>query len=208
MSTGLRQRKKEQTRERIISCASRMFIERGYEASRIEDIAEAANLSVATFYNYFGSKADMLLASVLVETETVIRSVDACIAKPHDDLRSAFGEIVQIYFTQSFKLSSREMWREAWARTMLDPGAEFSRRYTEIDRRLAEQLQGFLAGLQSRGVIRAGVDTAALGQLLFNNVNINFIDSMRDENRPLSEFQDQIMVESGPIFLLCAPQAT
>lgn len=204
MSTGLRQRKKVQTREAIIACASRLFRERGYEASRIEDIAEAANLSVATFYNYFSSKADMLLASVLVETEGVMRAVDACIARQHDDLQTGFGEIVNVYFTHSFQLSSREMWCEAFARTMLDPKAEFSRRYMEIDLLLAEQLQRFLADLQHRGAVAPSVDTQALGQLLFNNVNMNFIEVMRGTERSAEQVQAKVMRESTPVFALCA----
>ena len=205
MATGLRQRKKAQTREAIISCAILMFKERGYAASRIEDIAEAANLSVATFYNYFGSKADMLLATVLVETERVITAVDACIAKRHTDLETGFSEIVTIYFTQSFQLTSREMWREALARTMLDPDAEFSRKYADIDSRLATQLRAFLTDMQDRGAIAATVDTQALGQLLFNNVNMNFIETMRRADEPFEAIYAKVMSESAPVFALCRP---
>ncbi len=116
MAIGLRERKKAATRARIIACAVQMFREQGYEASRIEDIAEAADLSVATFYNYFGSKADMLLATVLTETEVIVKAVDECIEKPHTDLKKAFSEIVSIYFSMSFQMTSRELWREALAR--------------------------------------------------------------------------------------------
>ncbi|SIT00603.1 transcriptional regulator, TetR family [Roseivivax lentus] len=203
MTTGLRQRKKAQTREKIISCAVQMFRDKGYEASRIEDIAEAATLSVATFYNYFGSKADMLLATVLRETEMVLEAVDACIARGHDDAEAAFAEIVEIYFTVSFQLTSREMWREAMARTMLDPDAEFSRLYADIDQRLAQQLIDFLAGMQAQGHVAPQVDTAAIGQLLFNNVNINFIETMRRADQPTDQICAKVMSESAAVFALC-----
>ncbi|MFM2480262.1 TetR/AcrR family transcriptional regulator [Celerinatantimonas sp. YJH-8] len=203
MATGLRQRKKAETREKIISCAIQLFKEHGYEASRIEDIAEAANLSAATFYNYFGSKADMLLASILTETEMIIEAVDACISRPHTDLETAFSEIVTIYFTKSFQLTSREMWREALARTMLDPEAEFSCRYTEIDQRLRIQLRRFMNDMQERGAILPDVNCSALGDLLFNNVNINFIEIMRSKDRPSGEACQKVMSESAPVFELC-----
>ncbi len=200
---GLRQRKKAATRKKIIECAVHMFREQGYQASRIEDIAEAADLSVATFYNYFGSKADMLLATVLTESEMVIDAVDACISKPHQDVTRAFEEIVQVYFRLSFQLTSREMWREAVARTLLDPQAEFSVLYTDIDQRLREQLQRFLANMQTQGLIAAQVDTAALGCLLFNNVNMHFIETMRVKEQPAEAVCAQIMAESAPLFQLC-----
>ncbi len=200
---GLRQRKKAETRERIISCAVQMFHEKGYEASRIEDIAEAATLSVATFYNYFGSKADMLLATVLTETELVHEAVEMCIAKGHSDVETAFSEIVEIYFTVSFQLTSREMWREAVARTMLDPDAEFSRAYLDIDRRLAQQLVDFFLDMQRRGHVAPDVDTTAVGHLLFNNVNINFVETMRSSEHSSQQVCAKVMTESAPIFALC-----
>ncbi len=203
MAIGLRERKKAATRARIIACAVQMFREQGYEASRIEDIAEAADLSVATFYNYFGSKADMLLATVLTETEVIVKAVDECIAKPHTDLKKAFAEIVSIYFSMSFQMTSRELWREALARTMLDPEAEFSLRYTDIDQRLKAQLQTFLRNMQEREIIAKQIDTDALGQLLFNNVNMNFVETMRSPQQPGEEVCRKVMYESAPVLELC-----
>ncbi len=203
MALGLRQRKKEATRDKIIACAAEMFREQGYESSRIEDIAEAADLSVATFYNYFGSKADMLLATVLNESESVIQAVDACMAQSHDNFKDAFSAIVRTYFIQTFRMTSREMWREALARTMLNPEAEFSRRYSEIDQRLTQQLADYMCVLQEQGVVASGVDTKALAQLLFNNVNMNFIETMRNKDQSREEICQKIMFESEPVFALC-----
>ena len=56
MSTGLRERKKLKTRAAIQKEALRLFLEKGYEATTIEDIAEAVEISPSTFFNYFPSK--------------------------------------------------------------------------------------------------------------------------------------------------------
>ncbi|WP_172329956.1 TetR/AcrR family transcriptional regulator [Mangrovicoccus sp. HB161399] len=196
---GLRERKKAATRKRILDCAAQMFREDGYEASRIEDIAEAAELSVATFYNYFGSKADLLLAAVLEETAMVMEAVEACIRAPVATLEEGFGAIVATYFRTSFQYSSREVWRMAVARTMLDPEAEFSRRYIEIDRELSDQLCRFLAEMQGRGLVRADVGTEPAGRLLFNNVNMNFIEFMRASAMTAEEIRSKVMAESAPL---------
>ncbi|WP_138466522.1 TetR/AcrR family transcriptional regulator [Poseidonocella sp. HB161398] len=196
---GLRERKKAATRKRILDCAAQMFRQDGYEASRIEDIAEAAELSVATFYNYFGSKADLLLAAVLEETAMVMDSVEACIGAPAATLEAAFGAIVGTYFEKSFQYTSRELWRMAVARTMLDPEAEFSRRYIAIDRELSDQLCRFLAGMQGRGLVRAGAEIDPAGRLLFNNVNMNFIEYMRASGMTAAEVRAKVMAESAPL---------
>jgi AcrR family transcriptional regulator len=57
---GLRERKKQKTRWAIQEHALRLFVEQGYDATTVEQIAEAAEISQSTFFRYFKTKEDVV----------------------------------------------------------------------------------------------------------------------------------------------------
>ncbi|WP_216893761.1 TetR/AcrR family transcriptional regulator [Nocardia alni] len=58
---GLRERKKQQTREALHRAAVRLYAQRGPDSVTVNDICAAAEVSPRTFFNYFGSKDDAVL---------------------------------------------------------------------------------------------------------------------------------------------------
>src|ERR1700748_3754474 len=92
---GLRERKRQQTRERLTRMAMALFRERGFEATTLDDIAAAADISRRSFFHYFASKEDVIFAW---HAETTAALVAAVAARPADEsmLTAAENAIVAI----------------------------------------------------------------------------------------------------------------
>jgi AcrR family transcriptional regulator len=77
---GLRERKKLQTRAALLASATSLFEARGYEHVTVAEIADAANISVKTFFTYFRSKEDLAFADDHRLLEQIIGAVRS---RPH-----------------------------------------------------------------------------------------------------------------------------
>src|SRR6202034_2283497 len=73
--TGLRERKKRQTRETVLAVANEMFEARGYENVTVAAIADAANISVKTLFTYFRSKEDLAFGGEHVLRDALVTAV-------------------------------------------------------------------------------------------------------------------------------------
>jgi AcrR family transcriptional regulator len=72
---GLRERKKQRTREAIARAAHELFVERGYHATTLPDIAEAADVSTRTIFGYFASKEDILFSNFSVMKDALAQAL-------------------------------------------------------------------------------------------------------------------------------------
>jgi AcrR family transcriptional regulator len=91
----LRERKKLKTRRAIQDHALRLFVERGYDATTVEQIAAAAEISPSTFFRYFATKEDCVLTD---EYDPIM--ADVFRAQPAElgvlgAIRATFSEIME-----------------------------------------------------------------------------------------------------------------
>lgn len=90
--SGLRERKKAQTREAIIDAAVDLFERNGYDATTVEDIAAEANISPRTFFRYFDTKLEVILAESDAEAEGFHHLLEA--RPPSEPPLEAFRNVI------------------------------------------------------------------------------------------------------------------
>jgi AcrR family transcriptional regulator len=94
MSTelGLRERKKQRTRQLIADAARRLFAERGFEAVPVSEIAREADVSEATVFNYFPTKEDLFYSRLEAFEGELLATIRA--RAPGEPVIRAFGRFV------------------------------------------------------------------------------------------------------------------
>ena len=203
--TGLRARQKADRTSRILKAASALFRAQGYDAVRIEDIAAAAEVSAGTCYNYFSTKGDLLLAIVSMEVEEVVEAGRALVIAPPPDVGQALDGLIRLYYDHSLHYLSKEMWRKAMAISIEAPATPFSRHYALLDAMLATQVCDLLAALKARGLTRADLDTASLGQVVFHTLNQLFIDFVKDDSMQMPDLHRKSEVQIKSLAVLMWP---
>ena len=179
--SGLRERQKAHRHDRILDAAARLFREHGYETVKMEAIAAAAEVAIGTIYNYYRNKGDLLVAIVSLEVEQVLEAGEGVIADPPGTAEAAVDALIGGYVEHSLHHLSKEMWRQAMAISTTQPSSPFGETYADLDVALARQTCQLLEKLQRLGILDRAADAASLGDVIFNNTNMNFIIFVKAE---------------------------
>src|SRR5258708_27216238 len=90
---GLRERKKQQTRQLIAEAALRLFNERGFDAVTVAQVARAADVSDATVFNYFPTKESLFFRQMQSFEESLVQAV--CDRRNGESVLQAFRAFIE-----------------------------------------------------------------------------------------------------------------
>jgi AcrR family transcriptional regulator len=89
---GLRERKKEQTRQLIAETARRLFSERGFDRVTVAEVARAAEVSEQTVFNYFPTKEDLVYWRLQSFEDELLRTIRE--RESDESALAAFGRFI------------------------------------------------------------------------------------------------------------------
>jgi AcrR family transcriptional regulator len=161
--TGLRERKREKTRAAIQASGLHLFATRGYDATTCEQIAAAADVSPATFFRYFPTKEDVVLADDYDDLLVALLHDRPAGESPVQAVRRSLAAGLEAIYAADVEIIRERL------RLVLSVPALRARRY-EQQRATETVLAGELAGrmgatpedLEVRAVAAAIAATAAL----------------------------------------------
>ena len=161
---------------------------------------------MGTVYNYYQTKGDILIATVALEVEEVVELGVGIVADPPRGVGRALLALIDHYYDHSLKYLSKEMWRTAMALSIEAPDTPNGRRYSALDDNLRAQVIELIARLQERGEVRNEIAPGPLGDLVFNNLNMMFIEFVKDDPMALEALKGAVASQMRPLAAIIATE--
>lgn len=180
---SLRKRQKLDRSKRILEVARTRFQNEGYDTVTIESIAAEADVSAVTVYNYYETKANLLLALVKESDVRLISQLNCLIDELPADIRDAVANFGRIMRRHAMTYLAKSTWREVLAASILEGGKQFGHTYRNLDQALIELMSILVNAYQSRGTLSGDIDADTLADTLFEMQNIRFFLFISDENQ-------------------------
>jgi AcrR family transcriptional regulator len=192
---SLRERKKQQTARSLWTTAIRLFTERGFDNVSITEIADVANVSKMTVFNYFPTKEDIVLKPLEEHTDEPARVIRECLASgsglttlrqhvlaciAHYDPMVGMSDNPQVLAVHRLVLATPALFQRAVrsARESEDLLAdELKTRFPEVVAQIAAaQIIGVLGALRLQNLQRllAGETPASVEPAAVANANLAF----------------------------------
>jgi AcrR family transcriptional regulator len=186
----LRDRKKAETRQRIITVATKVFAKKGIDAVTVDEIAAAADVGKGTIYNYFETKEDIIVA-FLVDIESQVQAEVARMIQRPRSLQSALSE----YILFQFKLKEpHHDFVRVFLAQMFSRATTASPWIQQIQTVVDPPLLELFSSLQRRQLIRADMEVAALIQL-FKVVHLGLTALWAMEGAPWTATKKAVKAE-------------
>lgn len=176
---GRRERKKRELRAKIYETARELFLEHGFAVTTVEQIAEAADIAPATFFNHFQSKAAVLqemTSEVSDYVEAIVRAQLVRSNSPFDCIRGFAKQVVEE--VERAKGLARDVLFELM-RTTSRPGDA-----VPYLARLQQPFSRLLHAAQERGEVRTDLESDFLSEMVLGILNTPVMNWMNNEEYP------------------------
>ncbi|MEX0838518.1 MAG: helix-turn-helix domain-containing protein [Parvibaculum sp.] len=171
----------QKRRDAVLAAADKLFHKAGYEAARIEDIAEESGVSLGTIYNYFGSKGGIMEALIAPMTQRMEARGAAILARPPARLMDAVGALYEAYrFEDDWK--SLQM-LQAFDMAISTRDTHLAHVHEDYERFITAQFRRLLEAFAAAGKLRPELDIEDAAFLLYRLMLMHFLAYVQGRGR-------------------------
>jgi AcrR family transcriptional regulator len=203
--SGLRERQKEERRRAIAAAAITLFGARGYAGTTLEDIANAAGVSVPTIFKYFEGKQSILLEMLAAADRQAI--LGARLALPDfADPVDALCDLEARLMAESFKVMPPALWRELLPLVLAGGEGDLPVAYRRMNDALKAEIAALLRDLQARGQLGADLDVEGLAFLFNDYSHLQMLRLVQQDRPDMAAHAQEVRRITEIVFRGMAPE--
>jgi AcrR family transcriptional regulator len=107
--------KKDRRKTDLLDAAAELFRKVGYESTRMEDVAKAADVSPKTVYNYFANKQRLLIEFLQRDRTALIPAYEEVVENPSPTLAETLARLIHADIGNVITSADKTLWREVLA---------------------------------------------------------------------------------------------
>ncbi|WP_181347421.1 TetR/AcrR family transcriptional regulator [Thalassobacillus sp. CUG 92003] len=173
---SIRNKKKEATRDAIIEAARTLFLEHGYEGTTTDDIANRADVGTGTVFNYFDSKADILIDAFANDFMEEMDQQE--ITLQEQDLNKAASELVfQFIYKRMnrYLLVSKKILRPLMNVSLYMSNPERLKKMIDLDFMFVDELIHYLNQLKEKSVLPEDFAANQAAEVIYSSLAFEFL---------------------------------
>ncbi|PLX85705.1 MAG: hypothetical protein C0617_03220 [Desulfuromonas sp.] len=153
--SGIRAAKKRETRKAILEAALRLFSEKGFEGTSMEELARAAGVGKGTIYGYFKAKDDIFLAYCEEEVEYAFQTL----AETLDPEAPLLEQLMTLFMSQFDFVTRNHEFGRLMAREIAFPKEPSPGKSKQLEDRYLQGIGEVLERAKGRGELKEGSET-------------------------------------------------
>jgi len=193
---GLREQQKEQRRQAIAQAAVNLFEQKGFQQTRMEDIAAQSGVSIPTVFKYFPSKQAILFEFLHNADRKALDRAMAEVDFDGDPL-DAMCLLEEAITVSELEVMPAALWREILPLILFSPRSELPATYLKMNEALVEEIAGFLVQLQQCGHLRADADLHTAAFMLNDYSHLQLNRLIREEPLDWESHRDNVRVTTA-----------
>jgi AcrR family transcriptional regulator len=197
---GLRALHRQTRFNQVLNVAAELFASRGYEATRIEEIAESAQVAPGTVYNYFATKPNILMALAVRHVRAAYPKRRELVRNPPSDPIAAIHAFEKLLTIQALQTLDRECWRVILSSPYREPGSPAHRMSGRFQRMIKRHYVQMLSGFQKRGKIKKDIDIEVLADFITAIGTYHFGRLVSSDTMTIEDLQKTVEEQLSLVF--------